>query len=82
MSEAKIVGPVTVGPSGETQVLKLVQDGQVLGELIYYNSTRTVVDVNPYKGTVHDRLVQEAKNRGLLHGKDIPDHLQHDQEHR
>ena len=82
MSEAKIVGPVTVGPSGETKVLKLVQDGEVLGELTYYSSTRTVVDVNPYKGPVHDRLVQEAKNRGLLHGKDIPDHLQHDQEHR
>lgn len=79
MDDAKIIGPFSIG---EGRVLKLVQDDQVLGELVYYNSTRTVADVNPGRGPIHDRLVQEAKNRGLLHGKDIPDHFQHDQEHR
>ena len=67
--------------SGEDRFLKLVQDDQVLGQLIYYKSTGTVVHVEPGKGPIYDRLVQEAKDRGLLHGKDIPDHLQHDQEH-
>lgn len=81
MSEAKIVGPFSPGAGSNTQILKLVQGDRVLGELIYYDSTRTVVHVNPWEGPVHDRLVQEAKARGLLHGKDIPDHLQHDLEH-
>lgn len=80
--DAKIIGPISVGASGETKILKLVQGDQTLGELTYYNSTGTVVDVNPYRGPIHDLLVAEAKGRGLLHGKDIPDHLQHDQEHR
>lgn len=75
--DAKIVGPFALG---EDRILKLVQGDRVLGELVYYQSTRTVVDVVPGKGPIHDRLVQEAKRRGLLHGKDIPDHLQHDLE--
>jgi hypothetical protein len=79
---AKIIGPITVGPSGETQVLKLVQGDQVLGELTYYQSTGTVVHVTPGRGPVFDALLADAKARGLLHGHDIPDHLQHDQEHR
>lgn len=78
MDKTRIVGPTRVGK--EDCILKLVQGNQILGELAYYNSTRTVVDVVPHEGPIHDRLVQEAKNRGLLHGKDIPDHLQHDQE--
>ena len=80
MDDARIIGPVSVG-TGDTRVMKLVQGDQVLGELVYYGSTRTVVEVNPGRGPVHDRLVAEAKARGLLHGKDIPDHLQHDREH-
>lgn len=82
MSEAKIVGPFSPREGSNTRILKLVQGDQVLGELMYYDSTRTVVHVNPHKGPVHDRLVREAKSHGLLHGKDIPDHLQHDLEHR
>jgi len=82
MDGAKIIGPFSPRQGSDTCILKLVQGEQVLGELVYYDSTGTVVDVNPYKGPVYDRLVQEAKARGLLHGKDIPDHLQHDQEHR
>jgi len=77
--ESKIVGPFS---NGEDRVLKLVQGDQTLGRLIYYYSTGTVVSVVPHEGPIHDRLVREAKSRGLLHGKDIPDHLQHDQEHR
>lgn len=80
--DTKIIGPIPAGPGGESLILKLVQGDQTLGELVYYNSTGTVAVVKPHKGPVHDLLVQEAKNRGLLHGKDIPDHLQHDQEHR
>ncbi len=82
MDNAKVIGPISIGASGETKVLKLVQGDQVVGRLMYYNSTGTVVSVMPHEGPIHDRLVQEAKGRGLLHGKDIPDHLQHDQEHR
>lgn len=78
MGQAKIVGPFSIG---EGRVLKLIQDDQTLGQLVYYNSTGTVVDVDPGTGPIHDLLVAEAKGRGLLHGKDIPDHLQHDQEH-
>lgn len=66
----------------DTKILKLVQGDQILGELFYYNSTGTVVHVRCPKGPARDRLIQEAKARGLLHGKDIPDHLQHDQEQR
>ncbi len=77
--EAKIIGPFS---NGEDRVLKLVQGDQTLGRLIYFQSTGTVVSVVPHEGPIHDRLVQEAKDRGLLHGKDIPDHLQHDLEHR
>ena len=66
--------------NGEDRFLKLVQGDQVLGKLIYYKSTGTVAHVEPGKGPVYDRLVQEARDRGLLHGKDIPDHLQHDRE--
>lgn len=82
MGEAKIIGPFSPNPKSNTRILKLVHGDQVLGELMYYQSTGTVVHVNPSRGPIHDRLVQEAKDRGLLHGKDIPDHLQHDQEHR
>ena len=78
MDEAKIVGPFSLPGSG--RVLKLVQGDQTLGRLIYYHSTGTVVSVVPGKGPVYERLVREAKVRGLLHGKDIPDHLQHDLE--
>ena len=78
MDEAKIVGPFSLPGSG--RVLKLVQGGQTLGRLIYYYSTGTVVSVVPGRGPVHDMLVQDAKDRGLLHGKDIPDYLQHDLE--
>lgn len=80
MDEARIIGPFSVG--SEDRILKLVQGDRVLGELAYWNSTRTVVDVIPWEGPVYERLVQEAKRRGLLHGKDIPDHLQHDLEHQ
>lgn len=80
MSEAKIVGPIPVGK--ECQVLQLVQGDQILGRIMYYKSIGTVASVMPHEGPIHDRLVQEAKHRGLLHHKDIPDHLQHDQEHR
>ena len=82
MDEAKVIGPFSPNSKSDTRILKLVQGEQVLGELVYYYSVGTVVDVNPGKGPIHDRLVQEAKDRGLLHGKDIPDHLQNDQEHR
>ncbi|BBX27421.1 hypothetical protein [Mycolicibacterium alvei] len=78
-SEVSIVGPTG---DREDRTLRLVQGDKVLGQLIYYNSTGTVVEVDPHEGPIHDRLVREAKARGLLHGKDIPDHLQHDQEHR
>jgi hypothetical protein len=80
--EAKIVGPFSPGEGSNTRILKLVEGDQTLGRLIYYQSIGTVVSVVPHEGPVHDRLVAEAKGRGLLHGKDIPDHLQHDQEHR
>lgn len=80
--EAKIVGPFSPREGSNNRILKLVEGDETLGELIYYQSIGTVVHVNPGKGPIHDRLVQEAKARGLLHGKDIPDHLQHDQEHR
>lgn len=80
MSEAKIVGPFSPREGSDTRILKLVRGGQVLGELMYWNSTGTVVHVNPHQGPVHDLLVGEAKDRGLLHGHDIPDHLQHDLE--
>lgn len=82
MSEAKITGPFSPREGSDTMILKLVQGDQTLGRLVYYGSTRTVVEVNPWEGPVYERLVREAKRRGLLHGKDIPDHLQHDQEHR
>lgn len=78
--ETKIIGPFSPREGSNTKILKLVQGDQILGELVYYDSTGTVVEVDPGKGPVHDRLVQEAQARGLLHGKDIPDHLQHDQE--
>jgi len=81
MSELKIVGPSSPRGDSETKILKLVQGDQVLGQLVYYNSTRTVVEVRPWEGPIYERLVREAKARGLLHGKDIPDHLQHDREH-
>jgi hypothetical protein len=74
---AKIIASTS---TGEDRVLKLVQGDQTLGRLIYYQSTGTVASVVPHQGPVYDRLVQEAQARGLLHGKDIPDHLQHDQE--
>ena len=74
---AKIIASSSTGEDG---TLKLVQGDQVLGKLIYYKSTGTVAHVNPGRGPVYDRLVQEAQDRGLLHGKDIPDHLQHDLE--
>lgn len=80
MDQVRIVGPTAIGKEG--RVLKLVQGDKVLGKLVYFNSVRTVVDVVPWEGPIYNRLVREAKNRGLLHGKDIPDHLQHDQEHR
>ena len=80
MDEAKVIGPTAVGK--ECRVLKLVQGDQVLGRIMYYNSIGIVASVVPHEGPIYDRLVQEAKDRGLLHGKDIPDHLQHDQEHR
>lgn len=80
--DAKIVGPFSPNPTSDTRILTLIQGDQTLGRLMYYKSTGTVVSVVPHEGPVHDRLVQEAKHRGLLHGKDIPDHLQHDQEHR
>ncbi|WP_163796918.1 hypothetical protein [Mycolicibacterium sediminis] len=79
MGEAHIVAPAS---DREDRRLLLVDGDQTLGQLIYYVSTGQVAEVVPHKGPVHDRLVQEAKDRGLLHGKDIPDHLQHDQEHR
>lgn len=82
MSEPKIIGPFSPRQGSNTRILKLVQGDQVLGELMYYNSTGTVVDVDPGQGPVHDLLVRQAQRRGLLHGKDIPDHLQHDLEHR
>ena len=81
MDQAKIIGPISVGASGETFVLKLVQGDQTLGQLAYYGSTRTVVEVRPPTGPIHEMLVREARNRGLLHGKEIPDFLQHDKEH-
>ena len=80
--EAKIVGPFSPREGSNTRILKLVQGDQTLGRLIYYQSIGTVVSVVPHQGPVHDRLVQEAKDRGLLHGKDIPDYLQHDLEQR
>ena len=80
--DAKVIGPFSPREGSNTRILKLVQGDQVLGQLIYYNSTGTVVSVVPHEGSVYDRLVAEAKGRGLLHGKDIPDHLQHDLEHR
>lgn len=82
MMDTKIVGPTPLRAGGNSLVLKLVQGDQVLGELIYYKSTGTVVHVRASSKEVHDRLVQEAKARGLLYGNDIPDHLQHDLEHR
>ncbi len=82
MSDVKIVGPFSPREGSDTKILKLVRGDRTLGELTYWASTGTVVHVNPGRGPVYDRLVQEAKARGLLHGKDIPDHLQHDQEHR
>lgn len=78
--DATIVGPFSPNPKSDTRILRLIQGDQVLGQLMYYNSTGTVVDVDPYQGPIHDRLVREAQRRGLLHGKDIPDHLQHDRE--
>lgn len=80
MSDAKIVGPFLPNPRSDDRILKLVQGDQVLGEFTYWNSTRTVVHIRPHQGPIHDRLVAEAKKRGLLYGKDIPDHLQHDRE--
>ncbi len=80
--DTKIVGPFSPREGSNTRILKLIQGDQTLGQIVYYNSTGTVVEVDPGRGPVHDQLVQEAKDRGLLHGKDIPDHLQHDQEHR
>lgn len=80
--EAKIVGPFSPREGSNNRILKLVEGDQTLGRLIYYQSIGTVVSVVPHEGPIHDRLVQEAKARGLLHGKDIPDHLQHDQEQR
>lgn len=82
MSEATIIGPFSPNPKSDTRILKLVQGDQVLGELVYYDSVGTVVEVDPYEGPIHDLLVREARSRGLLHGHDIPDHLQHDQEQR
>ena len=82
MDEAKIVGPFSPREGSNNRILKLVQGDQTLGRLIYYYSTGTVVSVVPHEGPIYDRLVREAKSRGLLHGKDIPDYLQHDQEHR
>lgn len=81
MSEAKIVGPFSPREGSNTRILKLVQGDRVLGELTYYSTTGTVVDVDPWEGPIYDLLVREAKRRGLLHGKDIPDHFQHDLEH-
>jgi hypothetical protein len=79
----KIIGPFSPREGSNTRILKLVAQGdQAVGKLIYYQSTGTVVSVVPHEGPIHDLLVAEAKARGLLHGKDIPDHLQHDQEHR
>lgn len=80
MNELKITGPFSPREGSNTRILRLVQGDQVLGELMYYNSTGTVVDVDPGRGPIHDQLVAEAKRRGLLHGKDIPDHFQHDRE--
>lgn len=82
MDEARIIGPFSPREGSNTRILKLVQGDQILGELFYYDSTGTVVHVRSSSDSVRERLVQEAKARGLLHGKDIPDHLQHDQEHR
>ena len=79
--EAHVVGPVTIGADGYSKVLTLVQGDQVLGQLYFYSVTGTVVWVDASSRQVHDRLVAEAKARGLLYGKDIPDHLQHDLEH-
>lgn len=81
MSEAKIVGPTPIRPGGDGYVLKLVQGDKVLGELIFLKSTGTVFHVRASSQQVHDYLIAEAKRGGLLHGKDIPDHLQHDREH-
>ncbi len=81
-SSAHIVGPLSPREGSNDRILKLVQGDQTLGRLIYYQSTGTVVSVVPGKGPVCERLIREAKARGLLHGKDIPDHLQHDLEHR
>lgn len=80
--DAKIIGPFSPREGSNTRILKLVRGDQILGELFYYDSTGTVVHVRASSDAVRERLVQEAKARGLLHGKDIPDHLQHDQEHR
>ena len=80
MEEAKIIGPFCHRPGTDDRTLVLVQGDQILGRFHYWTSTRTVTSVAPGKGPIRDRLVQEAKDRGLLHGKDIPDYLQHDLE--
>lgn len=82
MDQTKIVGPFSPREGSDTRILKLVQGDQILGQVVYYNSTGTVVEVDPHRGPVHDLLVRDAQRRGLLHGYDIPDHLQHDLEQR
>lgn len=81
MSELKIIGPLIHREGTDDRILQLVRGDEVLGELVYWNSTRTVVHIRASSDAVRNLLIQEAKRRGLLHGKDIPDHLQHDKEH-
>jgi hypothetical protein len=80
MEEAKIVGPFTHRVGSDDRVLKLVQGDRVLGEIHYYNSVPAVWDVIPREGPIHDLLAQEARNRGLLYGEDLPGDLLYDGE--
>lgn len=77
-SDIRMVGPIAIGPN--THAVRLMRGEDVLGELDYWPQTRTGVSITPRRGPAHDLLARYATEHGLLLDKDVPDHLQHDQE--